>query len=54
MVQSVSARYLYRIEAFFFFLGTFSGGPVVKSLPSNAGYSGSTPGLGRSYMPQGI
>ena len=31
--------------------GDFPGGPVVKSLPTNAGDMGSIPGLGRSHMP---
>ena len=30
----------------------FPGGAVVESLPANAGYAGSSPGLGRSHMPQ--
>ena len=30
----------------------FPGGTVVKSLPANAGDTGSSPGLGRSRMPQ--
>ena len=30
----------------------FPGGAVVKNLPANAGDMGSSPGLGRSYMPQ--
>ena len=30
----------------------FPGGAVVESLPANAGDTGSSPGLGRSYMPQ--
>ena len=29
----------------------FPGGAVVKSLPANAGNTGSNPGLGRSHMP---
>ena len=29
----------------------FPGGPVLKSLPCNAGDVGSIPGLGRSHMP---
>ena len=29
----------------------FRGGAVVESLPANAGDTGSSPGLGRSYMP---
>ena len=33
------------------FLG-FPGGTVVKNLPANAGDAGSSPGLGRSHMPQ--
>ena len=31
----------------------FPGGPVVKTLPCNAGHTGLTPGLERSHMPQG-
>ena len=31
----------------------FSGGPGVESLPASAGDTGSTPGPGRSHMPQG-
>ena len=30
----------------------FPGGAVVENLPANAGYTGSSPGLGRSHMPQ--
>ena len=30
----------------------FPGGAVVENLPANAGDSGSSPGLGRSHMPQ--
>ena len=30
----------------------FPGGTVVESLPANAGDRGSSPGLGRSHMPQ--
>ena len=30
----------------------FSGGAVVESRPANAGDTGSSPGLGRSHMPQ--
>ena len=30
----------------------FPGGAVVKSLPANAGDTGSSPGLGRSHMPR--
>ena len=30
----------------------FPGGAVVESLPANAGDTGSSPGLGRSHMPQ--
>ena len=30
----------------------FPGGAVVESLPANAGDAGSSPGLGRSHMPQ--
>ena len=30
----------------------FPGGSVVESLPANAGDVGSSPGLGRSHMPQ--
>ena len=34
--------------------GDFPHGPVVKNLPTNAGDTGSIPGLGRSHTPQGI
>ena len=30
----------------------FPGGAVVENLPTNAGDTGSRPGLGRSHMPQ--
>ena len=30
----------------------FPGGTEVKNLPANAGDKGSSPGLGRSHMPQ--
>ena len=30
----------------------FPDGPVVKNLPANAGDTGSSPGPGRSHMPQ--
>ena len=30
----------------------FPGGAVVETLPANAGDTGSSPGLGRSHMPQ--
>ena len=33
-------------------LGDFPGGTVVKNPPANAGGTGSSPGLGRSHMPQ--
>ena len=33
-------------------LGGFPGGTVVKNPPANAGDTGSSPGLGRSHMPQ--
>ena len=32
--------------------GGFPGGAVVESLPASAGDTGSSPGLGRSHMPQ--
>ena len=32
--------------------GDFPGGAVVKNLPANAGDTGSSPGPGRSHMPQ--
>ena len=35
-----------------FFRGGFPGGAVVENLPANAGDTGSSPGLGRSHMPQ--
>ena len=31
----------------------FPGGAVVENLPANAGDMDSSPGLGRSHMPQG-
>ena len=33
-------------------LAGFPGGAVVENLPANAGDTGSSPGLGRSHMPQ--
>ena len=30
----------------------FPGGAVVENLPANAGFTGSSPGLGRSHMPR--
>ena len=30
----------------------FPGGAVVENMPANAGDTGSSPGLGRSHMPQ--
>ena len=33
-------------------LRVFPGGSVVKNPPTNAGDTGSSPGPGRSYMPQ--
>ena len=30
----------------------FPGGAVVENMPANAGDMGSSPGLGRSHMPQ--
>ena len=33
-------------------LGDFPDGTVVKNLPASAGDMGSSPGLGRSHMPQ--
>ena len=33
-------------------LGDFPGDAVVKNLPANAGDTGSSPGPGRSHMPQ--
>ena len=32
--------------------GRFPGGSVVKNPPANAGETGSSPGRGRSHMPQ--
>ena len=34
------------------YFGGFPGGAVVETLPANAGDTGSSPGLGRSHMPQ--
>ena len=36
-----------------FYFWDFPGGAVVKNLPANAGDTGSSPGPGRSHMPQG-
>ena len=33
-------------------IGDFSGGAMVKNPPANAGNTDSTPGPGRSHMPQ--
>ena len=33
-------------------MGGFPGGAVVGNLPANAGDTGSSPGLGRSYVPR--
>ena len=33
-------------------MGSFPGGAVVKNPPANAGYTGSSPGPGRSHMPR--
>ena len=33
-------------------IGGFSGGSVVERVPANAGDTGSSPGLGRSHVPQ--
>ena len=33
-------------------IGGFPGGAVVENPPANAGNTGSSPGLGRSHMPQ--
>ena len=41
--RAVSVKYKMR---------NFPGGTVVKNLPTNAGDTGSTPGLGRSHMLQ--
>ena len=35
-----------------FSMRDFPGGAVVKNLPANAGVTGSSPGPGRSHMPQ--
>ena len=34
-----------------FQFGNFSGGPMIKNSPANAGNTGSISGLGRSHMP---
>ena len=34
------------------YMRDFPGGAVVKNLPANAGDTGSSPGPGRSHMPQ--
>ena len=33
--------------------GNFSGGPVIKNLPADAGVMSSIPDLGRSHVPWG-
>ena len=38
-------------QRFLIFQG-FPGGAVVENLPANTGDTGSSPGLGRSHMPQ--
>ena len=51
----VNVRYSYIV---FLFVSSkvcfrdFPGGTVVKNLPANAGDTGSSPGPGRSHMPQ--
>ena len=37
-------------EIIYFLKKDFPGGTVDENLPANAGDTGSTPGLGRSYM----
>ena len=34
------------------YVSGFPGGAVVENLPANAGDTGSSPGVGRSHMPQ--
>ena len=43
---SIKRRLVKRI------MGGFPGGAVVENLPATAGDTGSSPGLGRSHMPQ--
>ena len=44
--------YRARSEPSRYYLRGFPGGAVVENLPANAGDTGSSPGLGRSHMPQ--
>ena len=46
-VKSITLVAMLRIDC-----QGFPGGAVVESLPANAGDTGSSPGLGRSRMPQ--
>ena len=45
-----------RVDGFFFFIKKgerdFPGGTVVENLPGNTGDTGSSPGPGRSHVPQ--
>ena len=50
------ANFVHFRRIYFFLLSLkiqgFPGGTVVKNPPANAGDTGSSPGLGRSHMPQ--
>jgi len=48
----VGRRNLWKSRSFLKLSAGFSGGPVVKSSPANAGNMGSIPGSGKSHMPQ--
>ena len=45
--------FLKRKKKFPELFGDFPSGPVVKNLPADAVDTGSIPGVGRLYMPQG-
>ena len=44
--------WLFYLDEKYVMLRDFPGGPVVKNLPADAGDMGSSPGPGRSHMPQ--
>ena len=53
LVWNFLVHYLVYIKIFFKNSAEgFPGGAVVENLPANAGDTGSSPGLGRSHMPQ--
>ena len=50
-MQLLSSNIVYSVHKILLFRG-FPGGAVVGNLPANAGDTGSSPGLGRSHVPQ--